>query len=113
MNDEDRNREERRREEKHREAEELQHRKGAEDDAGLYHEGLRSDDYSRWLARRGYVSSAAASEVGQSADDEASVIRPIDKQAWQQETMEALSDRSRLTAETIIGNCAEGQHLTR
>jgi hypothetical protein len=84
MNDEDRNREERRREDKQREAEELQHRKGAEDDA--------------MLARRGYVSSAAASEVGQSADDEASVIRPIDKQAWQQETMEALSDRSRLTA---------------
>jgi hypothetical protein len=97
MNDEDRNREERRGEEKRREAEELQHGKGAGDDA-IYHEGLRSGDYSRWLARRGYVSSAAASEVGQSADDEASVIRPIDKQAWQQETMEALSDRSRLTA---------------
>ena len=78
-------------------AEELKHRKGAEDDA-IYHEGLRSGDYSRWLARRGYVSSADASEVGQSADDEASLIRPIDKQAWQQEAMEALSDGSRLTA---------------
>ena len=80
MNDEDRNREERRREEKQREAEELQHRKGAEDDA-IYHEGLRSGDYSRWLARRGYMSSA---------DDEASVVEPIDKQAWQQEAMEAV-----------------------
>ena len=80
MNDEDRNREERRREEKQREAEELQHRKGAEDDA-IYHEGLRSGDYSRWLTRRGYMSSA---------DDEASVVEPIYKQAWQQEAMEAV-----------------------
>jgi hypothetical protein len=80
MNDEDRNREERRREEKQREAEELQHRKGAEDDA-IYHEGLRSGDYSRWLARRSYMSSA---------DDEASVVEPIDKQAWQDEAMEAV-----------------------
>jgi hypothetical protein len=89
MNDEDRNREERRREEKQREAEELQHRKGAEDDA-IYYEGLRSGDYSRWLARRGYVSPADASEVGQTVDDEASVVGPIDKQAWQDEAMEAV-----------------------
>ena len=68
---------------------ELQRRKGAEDDA-IYHEGLRSGDYRRWFARRGYVSSADASEVGQAADDEASVVGPIDKQAWQQEAMEAV-----------------------
>ena len=92
---------------KQREAEELQHRKGAEDDA-IYHEGLKSGDYSRLLARRGYVSSAAASEIGQSTDDEASVIRPIDKQAWPQETMEAFRPLAS-HGESIIGNCAEGR----
>ena len=79
MNDEDRNREKRRREEKQREAEELQHRKGAEDDA-IYHEGLRSGDYSRWLARRGYCRPLMMRLCGE----------PIDKQAWQQEAMEAV-----------------------
>ena len=57
MSDEDRDREERRREETRREEEERQRRKRAEDDR-IFHEGLRSGDYSRWLARRGYESPA-------------------------------------------------------
>jgi hypothetical protein len=92
MSDEDRDREERRREETQREEEERQRRKRAEDDA-IYHEGLRSGDYSRWLARPGYVSPAEAAEVGQAAEvDEASALiaGPFDKEVWQQQALEAV-----------------------
>jgi hypothetical protein len=89
VNDEDRDREERRRVEKQREDAERQRRERAEDDA-IYHEGLRSGDYGRWVARRGYVVDAEARKVVKV--DEASSLAegPFDKQVWQQEALETV-----------------------
>ena len=89
MKEEVRNPEERRREERQREDEEVQHRKTAEDDA-IYHEGLRSGDRSHWLAKGGDVSSIESSEKRHGPDDEVSILAPIDKQAWQQEAIDAV-----------------------
>ena len=88
MSDEDRDREERRREETRREEEERQRRKRAEDDR-IFHEGLRSGDYSRWLARRGYESPAEAAQAAE-VDEASALAGPFDKQTWLQETMEAV-----------------------
>jgi hypothetical protein len=92
MRDQDRDRDERKRDDRRREEEEHQRSQRAEDDA-VYHEGLRSGDYSRWLVRRGYVSSAEAAEARQAAEvDEAAALAagPFDKQVWRQEAMEAV-----------------------
>lgn len=89
MSDMDRDRDERGHDVRRREEEEHQRRKRAEDDA-VYHEGLRSGDYGRWLARRGYKSPAETAQAAQV--DEASVLAagPFDKQVWQQEAMESV-----------------------
>ena len=85
MNDENRGPEER--EERQREKAERLRRERAENDAS-YHEGLRSGDYSRWLARR---DSVVDPEVGRAAKvDEASALAAgqFDKQVWQQEALD-------------------------
>ena len=89
MSDEDRDRDERRHDGRRREEEEHQRRKRAEDDA-VYHQALRSGDYGRWLARRGYVSPAEAAPAAEV--DEASVLAAglFDKQVWREEAMEAV-----------------------
>ena len=89
MNDENRGAEERRREEKQSEETERQFRERAKDDPN-YHEGLRSGDYSSWLARRDYAVDA---EAGRGAKvDEASALAAgqFDKQVWQHEALEAV-----------------------
>jgi hypothetical protein len=92
VSDENRDRQERRRKERQREEEERRRKESAENGA-IYHEGLRSGDHGRWLARRGYASPPHASEVSQGRGlDEASVLAagPFDKQVWQQEALEAI-----------------------
>ncbi|HET9585353.1 MAG TPA: hypothetical protein VFP38_15040 [Bradyrhizobium sp.] len=89
MNDENRGPEDRRRKERQPEKAERRHRERAENDAS-YHEGLRSGDNSRGLARRDYVVDP---EVGRAAKvDEASALAAgqFDKQVWQQEALETV-----------------------
>ena len=89
MNDENRGPEERRRKERQPEKAERRQRERAENDAS-YHEGLRSGDHSRGLARRDYVVDP---EVGRAAKvDEASALAEgqFDKQVWQQEALETV-----------------------
>ena len=87
MNDENRGPKERKREERQRGETECQRRERAENDT-IFQEGLRSDDYSSWLARRDCVVDA---EAGRAAKvDEASVLAEgqFDKQVWQQEALD-------------------------
>jgi hypothetical protein len=89
VNDEDRDREERRRVEKQCEDAERQRREHASDDA-IYHEGLRSGDYGRWVARRGYMVDPEARQVVKGDEASALAEGPFDKQVWQQEALETV-----------------------
>ncbi len=96
MSDEDRDREERRHDDTRREEEERQRRKRAEDD-GIFHQALRSGDYGRWLARRGYESPTEAAQAAEV--DEASVLAAglFDKQ-----TMAGRGHGGRLRSSAIL-----------
>ena len=89
MNDENRGPEERRREERQPEEAERQRRERAENDTS-YHEGLRSGDYSRRLARRDYVVDAEAGRAAKIDEASALAAGQFDKQVWQQEALETV-----------------------
>jgi hypothetical protein len=89
VNDEDRDREERRRVEKQREDAERQRRERPEHDV-IYHEGLKSGDDGRWVARRGYVVDVEARQVVKVDEASALAEGPFDKQVWQQEAWETV-----------------------
>jgi hypothetical protein len=90
MNAKDRHRKERRRQERQREQEELRKRKTAKGDA-ILHGGLKNGAHRSQLASGGYLSAEETAEVRKAATDDVSMrVAPIDKQAWQQEAMEAV-----------------------
>jgi hypothetical protein len=74
VNDEDRGLGERRREDRQCDAAERQRRERAEDDAS-YHEGSRSGDYSRRLARHGQAVDAESGRAAKT--DEAALVQTI------------------------------------
>jgi hypothetical protein len=66
---------------------ERQRRERAEGDAS-YHEGLRSGDYTHWLARGGYAVDADAGRAAKVDEASALAAGQFDKQVWQQEALD-------------------------
>jgi len=87
MNDENRGLGERRREDRQSDAAARQRRERAEDDAS-YHEGSRSGNYSRRLARRGQVVNAESGRAAKTDEASALSAGQFDKQVWQQEALD-------------------------
>jgi hypothetical protein len=90
VNDEDRDPEERRREERPPEEAEHQPSERAEEEDAIRHKGLRSHDYGRRIARRGYVVDTAVRQTVKVDEASALAAGPFDKQVWQQEALETV-----------------------
>ena len=111
MSDDERRDEERRREERQREEDERRQKERAKDD-DLYHEGVRTGDYSRWLAPRGYVppadsierseSSEAEGATDEDADAEPVTGEKVDAQAWREEAREGVRLAQQAVWQTIL-----------
>ena len=87
MNDENRVLGERRREDRQSDAAARQRRERTEDDPS-YHEGSRSGDYSRRLARHGQVVNAESGRAAKTDEASALSAGQFDKQVWQQEALD-------------------------
>lgn len=102
MNAKDRHRKERRREERQREHEEFRKRKAAKGDA-ILDGGLQSGVGRSQLASGGSLSAEETAGVRKAATDDVSMrVAPIDKQAWQQQAMEAVYEAQQSLWSSIL-----------